>query len=116
VTKQAIPCIVYKCRGDMSKLDRLLGWWTKLNTKVPLSVRLDEDDDELPAINDIIEKYEKGMWSCWIGPPVFDQGEITLEFYDQWKDMSNRLVYVTDSPSSIATFIMSYENQSKKDD
>jgi hypothetical protein len=116
VTKQPIPCVVYKCRGDMKKLDRLLNWWTKLSTKVPLAVRLDEDDEALPQINDVMEKYGGENWACYIGPPVFDQGEITLEFYDQWKDMANRLVYVTDDASSIASFIISYETQSKRDE
>jgi hypothetical protein len=99
----------------MKKLDRLLSWWTKLSTRIPLTIRLDEDDEELPGINELIEKYDGESWACYIGPPVYDKGEITLEFYDQWKDMGNRLVYVTDSPSSIATFLLTYEHANRKE-
>ena len=107
--------ILYHHRGSPEVLHNVLDWWAKVDTRVYLVLRLDQDDPmlerNLATIEMIVEKEEGEVnLTALIGEGSLDSVDIANELYSDDKSAHKGLVYVTDRASDLATFILVYES------
>lgn len=116
MTKKLHPIIMYYHHPErgLAPLERMLQWWNKFDTQLQLIIRTVQKDKSLPKIQELWKEMEIEHIGWLIGPPLKDTGEMVLECYSEWKELSKDLVYCTDDPSQVALFVLTFESQEPK--
>ena len=115
--KKPMCVCVYHHRGSVDLLRNTLLWFSKCKTNLELVVRLDEDDGNLQAcanLPETLESEEPFHFTIFIGPSDRDALALEGEVWAMMPEKARHLIYVTDSATSLACFVLAYEAESAR--
>ena len=115
-TETSSAFLVYHHRGAPEALSNLLTWVDNISGHIVLTVRLDEDDEYLGDCTRVVEGADDLSFplTCFVGPPDRDAIDVAGEMWSLDPFFAKHLCYVTDDPTSCATFLLSYFSESPR--